>query len=186
LYHKEIRRVDMYAIQKTLMTLLLLTFTAAFATGSMAGGGNASKAAPMKFVGNYYSLGGSLTSFHPDGTMSGVASLMFSDDPANSFQGRKATPSRGAWRVVGPNAIRVTGIRFLTEAFGHNYLPDGVIVKSTWEAVFDKPVQGRSPGYHVDTITSEIYLPDQNPLTDEPVLVLEFPGSDGAYRIEVE
>jgi hypothetical protein len=176
----------MYSIQKALTTLMLLVFTAAFAAGSMADNRNASKAAPMKFVGTYYSLGGGLSTFHADGTMSAVTSLMFSEDPDNSFQGRKATPSRGAWRVVGPNAIRVTAIRFLTEAFGHNYLPDGVIVKSIWEAVFDEPVQGRSPGFHVDTITSEIYLPDQNPLTDEPVLVLEFPGGDGAYRIEAE
>jgi hypothetical protein len=176
----------MYSIQKALITLMLLVFTAAFAAGSMADNGNASKAAPMKFVGTYYSLGGGLSTFHADGTMSSVTSLMFSDDPENSFQGRKATPSRGAWEVVADNTIRVTGIRFLTEPFGHNYLPNGVIVKSTWEAVFDEPVQGRSPAYHVDIITSKIFLSDQNPLTDEPVLVLEFPGSEGSFRVEAE
>jgi hypothetical protein len=177
----------MYSIQKTVMTLVLLVATAAFATVSMAGGGNASKAAPMKFVGAYYSLAGDLVTFHSDGTMSAVASVMFSDDPNTNFQGRKVTPSRGAWRVVGPNTIRVTGIRFSTEPFGHNYQPDGVIVKSTWEAVFDKPVQGRSPAYHVDTITSEVFLPGQNPVTDEPLLVLEFQASsEGAIRIEAE
>jgi hypothetical protein len=187
LYHKGKRRVEMYSIQKALITLMLLVFTAAFAAGSMADYHNNSKAAPMKFVGAYYSLAGDLTTFHSDGTMSAVTSVMFSDDPINnSFQGRKVTPSRGAWRVVGPNTIRVTGIRFLTEAFGHNYQPDGVIVKSTWEAVFDKPVRGKSPAYHVDTITSEIFLPGQNPITDEPVLVLEFPGSEGAIRIKAE
>ena len=176
----------MYAIQKTVMTLLLLACTATFATVSVAGDDNASKAAPMKFVGVYYSSGGGLTTFHADGTMTNVTPVMFSDDPANSLQGRKATPSQGAWRVVGPNTIRVTGIRFLTEAFGHNYQPDGVIVKSTWEAVFDKPVRGRSPAYHGDIITSEIFLPEQNPLTDDPVLVLEFAGSEGAFRLEVD
>ena len=177
----------MYSIQKALITLMLLVFTAAFAAGSMADNHNASKAAPMKFVGVYYSLaGGALVTFHADGTMSAVNAPMFGDDPENSFQGRKATPSRGAWRVVGPNTIRVTGVRFLTEAFGHNYQPDGVILKSTWEAVFDKPVQGRSPAYHVGITTSKIFLPDQNPLTDEPVLVLEFPGSEGSFRVEAE
>ena len=176
----------MYSIQKALITLMLLVFTAAFAAGSVADNHNASKAAPMKFVGTYYSLGGSLATFHADGTMSAVTSLMFSDDPANSFQGRKATPSRGAWQVVANNTIRVTGIRFLTEPFGHNYLPNGVIVKSTWEAVFDEPVQGRSPAYHVGIITSKIFLPGQNPVTDEPVLVLEFPGSEGSFRVEAE
>ncbi len=88
--------------------------------------------------------------------------------------------------MVGPNTIRVTGIRFLTEALGHNYQPDGVIIKSTWDAVFDKPVKGRGPGYQVDTITSEAFLPDQNPMTDEPVLVLEFPGSAGTIRVQAE
>ena len=176
----------MYAIQKTVMTLLLLACTAAFATVSVAGNDNASKAAPMNFVGTYYSLGGGLTSFHADGTMSAVASNMFSDDPTSSFQGRKTTSSRGVWRKIGNNTIRVTAIRFLTEAFGHNYDPDGVIVKTSWEAVFDKPVQGKSPGYKAGTILAEIFLPDQNPLTDVPVLTLEFPGSEGAFRLEVD
>jgi hypothetical protein len=177
----------MYSIQKALSSLMLLVFTAAFATGSVASDPNESNAAPMKFVGTYYGPAGDLIDIDSDGTMSAVASIMFSDDPTNRFGGRKATPSRGAWQVVADNTIRVTGIRFLTEPFGHNYLPNGVIVKSTWEAVFDEPVQGRSPAYHVDIITSKIFLSDQNPLTDEPVLVMEFPGgSEGAIRIEAE
>jgi hypothetical protein len=176
----------MYAIQKTVITLLLLVCSTSFAPVSMANEDNATTAAPMKFVGSYYDLGGSLVTFHADGTMSAVNAVMFSDDPTNSFQARKVTPSRGAWQVVGNDTIRVTAIRFLTEAFGHNYEPNGVILKNSWEAVFAKPVRGKSPGYKAGTITSKIFLPDQNPITDEPVLVLEFPGGEGAIRLEVD
>jgi hypothetical protein len=176
----------MYAIQKTVMTLLLLVATAAFATVSVADGGSASKAAPMKFVGTYYGLSGSVVSFHSDGTMSSVGAAMFSDNPTTVYGGRKVTPHQGVWRVVGDNTIRQTNMFFLTEAFGHNYEPDGVIVKQTWEAVFDKSVQGRSPGYHIDAVTTEIFLPDQNPITDEPLQVIETPFDGRGLRLEVE
>jgi hypothetical protein len=180
------RRVDMYAIQKTVMTLLLLVATAAFATGSMADGHNASKAAPMKFVGTYFGLYGATITFNADGTMSAVEAGMFSDDPATSFQGRKLVPSKGVWRAVGDNTIRVTAIRFTTEPFGHNYEPGGLIMKSTWEAVFDKPVQGRCPGYTVSLVVSEFFLPGQNPLADVPLLTVETPAELVAVRMEVE
>jgi len=178
----------MYAIQKTVMTLLLLVATAAFATGSMANGDNASKAAPMKFVGTFYTLGEdeAITSYHSDGTMSNVASENFSDDAASIFEGRKATGAHGVWRVVGDNTIRVTTIRFLTETFGHNFKPDGIILKTTWEAVFDEPVQGRSPGMYVETIYAELFLPGQNPITDEPLRRIELPFGQRAVRLEVE
>jgi hypothetical protein len=176
----------MYSIQKALITLMLLVFTAAFATGSMADDPNDSAAAPMKFVGTYYSLAGAVTTVHSDGTLSNVHSNMFSDSPDTAFGGRKITGAKGVWRVVGPNTIRQTYLRFATEAFGHNYQPDGVILKVSWEAVFDKPVQGRSPGYHIDTITTEVFFPVQNPITDDPVLVIETPFDKRAIRLEVE
>lgn len=176
----------MYAIQKTLITITLLVFAAAFATVSMAGGGNASKAAPMKFVGTYYGLSGSIVSFHSDGTVSSVGANMFTDDPASVYGGRKVTPHQGVWRVVGHNTIRQTNLFFLSGAFTHNFKPDGVIVKQTWEAVFDKSVQGRSPGYHIDTVKTEIFLPDQNPITDEPLQVLETPFDGRGLRLVVE
>ena len=174
----------MYVNQKTAMTLLLLACAAAFAPVSMAG--NASKAAPMKFVGTYYGSSGTVTSFHSDGTMSIVVADMFSDDPASKYEGRKATPGRGAWRVTGANTIRQTNIIFVTEAFGHNFQPGGAILKTTWDAVFDEPVRGRSPGYTLDKTTVEIFLPGQNPITDVPVLVRETPFAGRGIRLEVE
>ena len=175
----------MYAIQKAAMAFVMLVFTATIAPTSTAGDGNNSKPAPMKFVGTYYGLSGAgaLVTLHSDGTMSAVSSDMFSDDLSNSFQGRKATPSRGVWQVIGENTVRVTAIRFLTEASGHNFVPDGVIMKNSWEAVFDKPVHGRSPGYTSGDVSSKFYLPGANPFSDEPVFELVTPFDGVAVRL---
>lgn len=143
-----------------------------------------SRAAPMKYVGTYFSNEGSVT-FHSDGTMSNVTAEMFSDDPNNQTAGRKETPRRGVWRKVGRNKFQVTMISYVTEIVGHNYRPDGFILKVKWLAVFDRPVKGVSPGYTAVNIVAEGFLPDQNPLTDEPRFVLPQPDR-GAYRLIAE
>jgi hypothetical protein len=166
----------MYTMQKTLM---LLVFAAAFATAPMATADNSSQAAPSKFVGTFYVESGGVTTIHSDGTVSVVLADMF------NAADRRATPSQGVWRKVGHNKIQVTTIAFITEAFGDNYRPNGFTVKSTWLSTFDDPVQGVSPGYNTVFIAVELFLPDQNPITDDPVAVVARPDTRG-YRLTVE
>ena len=77
-------------------------------------------------------------------------------------------------------------MRFLTEAFGHNYLPNGVIAKTSFTAVFQNPVQGKSPGYTVDLLEIDIFLPGQNPTTDTPVSEINIPFDGAGFRLHVE
>ena len=173
----------MYTMQKTLITLMLLVFTAAFATAPMAGNGNSSRATPMKFVGTFYAPAGRTISYHSDGTLSVVNATMFNGDA--ELADRRATPLLGVWRKVDDNKIQATALSFTTEAFGNNYRPDGFILKSTWLATYDEPVQGVSPGYNTGDIVTEVFFPDQNPITDDPILVNVLPGGR-ADRLNVE
>ena len=180
LFHKEIRRVEMYTMQKTLITLMLLVFTAAFAAAPMADNGNSSRATPMKFVGTFYGEGSRVITYHSDGTVSLVNADMFSDDPNLETGGRRSTPFLGVWQKVDDDTIKATTLSFLTEIAGHNYDPDGVIVKTSWLARYDDPVNGVSPGYTtVGDGLVEVFLPDQNPTSDEPILVVTVPPGRG-------
>jgi hypothetical protein len=176
----------MYAIQKTLITLMLLVFTAAFATAPMAENGNSSRATPMKFVGTFYGEDSRIVSYHSDGTLSLVNANMFSDDPNSVTAGRRSTPQLGVWRKVDKNTIKATSLSFIMEIGSHNYDPSGLIVKTTWLAIFDDRVNGVFSGNTAVNITAEIFLPSQNPTSDdEPVAVVTLPDSRG-YRLTVE
>jgi hypothetical protein len=164
----------MYTMPKTLITLMLLVFTAAFATAPMAGNDNSSRATPMKFVGTFYAPAGRTISYHSDGTLSVVNATMFNGD--DELADRRTTPFLGVWRKVDDNKIQATALFFTTEAFGDNYSPDGFILKSTWLATYDDMVRGVSPGYNVVDIETEVFFPDQNPITDDPIQVSVIPG----------
>lgn len=172
----------MYAIQKTVMTLLLLVATAALATASMAENHNASKAAPSKFVGTFYSDGitGAMVTVHSDGTMEHIYTDMFARG------NRRVTPALGVWRQSGDNEIKVTWVRFATELFGDNFSPNGLISKLSYRMVYDELVRGKFAGYSVSSVLIEQFLPGQNPVTDEPILSLEVPASSTGFRLEVE
>ena len=166
----------MYAIQKTLITIMLLVFTAAFATAQMADNGNSSRATPMKFVGTFYAENSRIVTYHSDGTVTLVNANMFSDDPNLETAGRRSTPFLGVWQKVGENTIQATTLSFATEIAGHNYDPDGFIVKTKWLAIHDDLVNGLSPGYNgVGDALVEIFLPNQNPIFDEPIAVITLP-----------
>lgn len=170
--------------RKTFTALMLLAITTAFSTISIADG-NSSRAAPSKFVGTFYGGKGKTITHHADGTMSLVDANMFSDDPVLATGGRRSTPFQGVWRKVGKNSIQVTSLSFVTEIAGHRYLPDGFIVKVSWLATFDDPVKGISPGYTSTNVVSEIFYPTQNPITDDPILIVDQPDGRG-YRLIAE
>ena len=169
----------MQANHKTVIALILLAATAVFSTASISTnyGGKSSKATPIKFVGTYYGVDDRVYSFHSGGTLTLVGANMFTDDPGQLTEGRKSTPFLGIWRKVGANKIEAVSLSFLTEAFGHNYGDAGLIAKTTWVAIFDKPVNGVSPGYTSFDVVVEVFLPDQNPLTDDPLLEFTLPGA---------
>ena len=167
----------MRVIGKTLSTIMLLVVTAAFATAPMAEDGNSSKASPQKFVGTFYGENGRTISYHSDGTMSLVDANMFSDDPNLLTAGRRTTPFLGVWKKVGPNTIRVTSLNFATEIAGHDYIPAGFTLKTSWTAVYDAPVEGLSPGYTATEVMVEAFLVGTNPITDGSVAVLALPDS---------
>ena len=139
----------------------------------------------MKYVGTYYSDNGQMVTLHSDGTQTTLSASMFSDDPTVRG-GRRTTIAQGVWRKVGKNEIQITNIRFYTESFGHNYQPNGVILKATFVAVFDKLVQGQFPGFTVGNVLIELFQPDQNPVTDEPVGEVTLTDGYRAYRLETE
>ena len=172
----------MQANSKTVIALILLAATAVFSTASISTnyGGKPSQATPIKFVGTFYAEGGRVVSYHSDGTLTLVNADMFSDDPTLVTGGRKTTPFLGIWRKVGARKIQAMSLDFATEAFGHNYGDAGFILKTTWTAIFDKPVNGVSPGYTTvgDTVV-EVFLPDQNPTSDVPVSVITVPAGRG-------
>lgn len=108
---------------------------------------------------------------------------MFSDDLNGDYMGRRETPRQGVWRKVGDNKLRITQLAFLTGVQSHDYSPDGVIMKISWLMVFDKLAKGVSMSYTASKILIEIFLPNQNPTTDEPVQVFEAPGGGKGYRL---
>ena len=173
----------MYTMQKTLITLVLLVFTAAFATAPMAD--NSSRAAPSKFVGTFYGEAGRVTTIHSDGTVSLVFSDMFNGAPDTGLADRRTTPLLGVWRKVDANKIQVTTLSFTTELFGDNYNPDGFILQAKWLSIYDDPVQGVSPSYNSVNVVAEVFFPDQNPITDDPIAVLAQPDAR-AHRLTAE
>lgn len=177
----------MSANRKTIIVLVLLALTAAFSTASNTTyyGKQSSRAAPINFVGTFYGENSRTITYHSDGTMSLVLADMFSDDPTLISAGRRQTPFLGVWRKVDVNKIRVTSLSFVTEAFGHRYGPDGLILKTKWLAIFDDPVKGISPSYTAVNVVVEVFSPDQNPTSDEPVIVVPLPNSR-AYRLKAE
>jgi hypothetical protein len=175
----------MFVHRKTLVTLVLLAFTAAFATAPMAANDSSSRATPMKFVGTFYGDNSRIITYNSDGTASLVIANMFTEDLTTLSAGRKSTPMMGVWRKVDDNKIQVTTLNFSMEQLGHNYNENGFIFKTKWLAIFDDPVKGVSPGYTAVNIVVEGFLPGQNPTTAEPAFV--FPVPDGrADRLEVE
>ena len=139
----------------------------------------------MKILGTFYGERSRVITYHSDGTMTLVSADMFSDDPELVTAGRRSTPFLGVWRKVGENKIQVTSLSFVTEAFGHNYHPDGFILKTVWVAVFDEPVNGVSPGYMAVNTVAEVFLPDQNPTSDDPISVLPV-AETRAHRLVAE
>jgi hypothetical protein len=180
----------MSANRKTVVALVLLAITAAFSTASISTnyGNDPAKVSPVSFVGTYYTsrdeatIGG-MTTFHSDGTVSGVTADMFSfaDEQGN----RRTTPLLGVWRKTGHHKIQVTSTFFMTEEFGDNYNPGGLVVRISYLAVFDKTVKGLARGYEVRNLVAEAFLPTQNPNTDTPVAVIELAGG-GGFRIRAE
>lgn len=166
----------MHTMQKTLITLMLLVFTAAFATAPMAG-----NQTPKKFVGTYFTEGGDsdqMVTLHSDGTQTTVRAVMF------GASGR-VTPGMGVWRKLDKNRVVITNVRFQTSADGSTYEPGGFASKTTFIGVFDDAVKGKSPGFNVvDGFLIEIFTPDQNPITDEPVAAFTVPGGYRASRLE--
>jgi hypothetical protein len=175
----------MFANRKTLITLVFLTFTAAFAAAPMAADDSSSRATPMKFVGTFYGDNSRIITYNSDGTASLVLADMFTEDLLTPSAGRKTTPMLGVWRKVDNNKIQVTTLSFATEQSGHNYNANGFIFKTKWLAIFDEPVKGVSPGYTAVNIVVEGFLPFQNPITDVPAFVV--PQPDGrADRLKAE
>jgi hypothetical protein len=169
------------------LVLVLLALTSAFSTAALADE-KRSSATPSKFVGTYAYRNqegniSDITTLHKDGTSSTVSAIMYSDDLNGPFMGRRVTPRQGVWRVVGKNKVRNTQLAFLTGVQSHDYLPDGVIMKISWLMNFDAPVKGELMGYTVNEIRYEIFLPSQNPTTDEPVQLNEFETDGRAYRL---
>ena len=163
--------------QKTIIALMLLAVTAAFSTASISTnyGGKPSKATPIKFAGTFYGDNSRIINYNADGTATLVIADMFTDDINTPSAARKTTPMLGVWRKVDANKIQVTMLSFATEQFGHNFNANGYVFKTSWLAIFDDPVHGVSPGYTAVNIVVEGYLPDQNPLTDDPAFVLPLP-----------
>ena len=162
---------------RTATAIVLLAATAAFPIASAANGGFHSRAASNKFVGTFFGTTQNvMISLHSDRTVDAVYANMFNftgDSPS------KATPGKGVWRKVGRNSIRITYIFFATEAFGDNYLPNGVALRVTLLASFDAPVNGKSPGYTTSETEVALFSAGQNPTTDAPFLVVDFPDGSG-------
>jgi hypothetical protein len=134
----------------------------------------------FKVVGTYFSENGGTTTFQPLGTFSWVVGEF-----AETSDFRRVTPSQGAWRKVGKKTFKVTTIFFLTEQYGDEYKPSGLIVKVRFLAEFDDPVNGKFPGYRSFNGVAEAFLTTQNPTSDEPYAVTELPDSRW-YRIVAE
>jgi hypothetical protein len=166
----------MYAIKRLSQTAALLVIAVLFTTAPVALGDNSSRATPMKFVGTFYGLEGRVVTYGADGTVSLVNANMFSDDPNLLTAGRRTTPFLGVWRKVGNDTIEATTLSFMTEVAGFDYEDDGFIIKTTWQAKYDDPVNGVSPGYTgLGDIVVEGFTPGQNPVSDTPLFVITLP-----------
>jgi hypothetical protein len=87
--------------------------------------------------------------------------------------------------VINDRVIEVTAIFFLTEQFGDNYDPNGMIVKVKYRARFERKVNGVSPGYTTYNGVAQVFTADQNPLSDTPVAVVELE-STTASRLQAD
>lgn len=175
----------MFANRKTLIALLLLAATAAFSTASISTnyGSSNSNGSSGSFVGAYVVANGGMTTFHSDGTLSGIQSNMFSFEAARDY--RRTTPSQGVWHNLGKNKVQATTILYLTEQNGDAYDPFGLLVKVSYVAEFDKPVKGKSPGYTTSNVTAEVFSPGSNPNVDAPIYTTQLQGVQ-AYRLQSE
>ena len=183
----------MFTNRKTFITVVLLAFIASFATARMANADNYFEfnrsfltkfpESSMKFVGTYYSTtgGGGVLTFHADGTMEHMTSNMFAHD-----NGRRSTTGRGVWLQSGWSEIRVSFIRFTTMPHGETHNPGGLVEKHTYSIVFHELVDGRYMRYSVGTGLGEYFLPGQNPVTDDPVLMQEWESNSEGYRLELD
>lgn len=178
----------MYTIWKNVAATALVVFTWAFASNSIASGHlsgpfpdeKPSSATPSMFVGTFYTDGGAMVTIHSDGTMEHIVDNMFARGD------RGVTPALGVWLQSGGNEIKVTWLRFATEEFGDNFSPNGLISRVSYNMVFSDREQGKFTRYSVDEVLIEQFLPDQNPVTDEPSSSLEAPSNSTGYRLEVE
>ena len=118
-----------------------------------------------------------MVAIRSDGTMEHVVADMFSRDD------RRVGPALGVWGRSGKNEIKVTWVRFATEQYGDNFYPNGQTTRMSYKMLFDKPVRGRSNSYKVNGVLIELFSADQNPVTDEPMLSLEWPSSSTGYRL---
>jgi len=182
--------------RKTVLVLVILAFTAVFSTASISTnyGKKPGKAAPANFVGTYYTVidgvttGGVLT-LHSDGSVSSVVADMFEFTEGRAE--RRSTSSRGVWRKLGNNEVRVTTTFFFSgiptddEPDGV-YAEDGLIVKVSFRAIFEANKNGVSPGYEGRDLVAEVFLPSQNPNTDTPVSIVELGSNGGGYRMVAE
>jgi hypothetical protein len=171
--------------RRTMAVLMLIAATVCLSPATAADGNNVfrSKAKYMKYVGTYYTDNGQTVTINSDGTETTVLARMFSN--TEPVDGSRTTIAQGVWREVGNNEIQITNIRFITLP-DQSYATGGLIQKSTFVGLFDKPVQGQSLGFTVDGFSLEYFTSDQNPITDEPIAAAALPGSYRAYRLETK
>ena len=186
----------MRANRKAVLALVIVAFTSVFSTASISTnyGKKPGEAAPTNFVGTYYTvidgvITGGVVTLHSDGTVSSVVADMF--ELTEGRAGRRSTSSRGVWRKLGNNEVRVTTTFFFSglptddEPDGV-YGQDGLIVKVTYRAIFEANKKGVSPGYDSRDLVAEIFVPTQNPNTDTPVSIVELGDTGGGYRMVAE
>ena len=186
----------MLSKHKTVLALVILAFTAVFSTASISTnyGKNPGKAAPVNFVGTYYTVidgvtTGGVATLHSDGTVSSVLADMFEFTEGRA--GRRSTSSRGVWRKLSNNEVRITTTFFFSGVPTDDdpdgiYGQDGLIVKVTYLAIFEANKKGVSPGYDSRDLVAEVFLPTQNPNTDTPVSIVELGDNGGGYRMVAE
>ena len=171
----------MSTYREAITLVLLFALAVVFSTTSLADSSIAfrGKAQNMKFVGTYYDVTGRTVIIHSDGTTTTTRGDMF-----NHPEGRRQTPGLGVWRKVGKNEIKTTTIFFWSEEFGDTWSTNGLTAKITYTLILDDAVNGVSPGWTAIDGMAEIFLPDQNPILDDPIAVA--PAADKrAYRLEV-
>ena len=173
--------------RRTFITLVLLAVTTAFSTAILA------DATPKKFEGTYFfSPDGSdnitaSATLHRGGTITVIEPNMFGGDLDNAAGARRNTPRLGVWRQVGVRKLRVTQMSFFSGVQTHEYFTGdentGTIAKWSFLMVFDMPVEGVPMSYTAKEVSVEIFLPDADPNTADPIDVIEIPVAGKGYRL---